>query len=459
MPKAFEHEGFVEMGKELKSDIISLSFFGTTIIVLNSTQATTDLLDKRSNIYSDRNPFAAFRDPRLLNWSTFIPASRYDNLHKKHRRMMHTWLNKQAIPAFHPAHQRQARDFLQRMLQTKGEVITSEYLGKEFLRTFSGTLLQSIYGYNLQSLDDPFMTKPQEAIDRLVQTVTPSAFMVNTFPALVNLPDWFPGTQWKRTLRQWGKEKDVTKKTMVDWTKDQIAAGVSEPSIVGSFLAEMDKWGQTQDEANASIQEVAIGLLAGGTDTVGILFIGGEWKINKLPDRELSKAQEEIDSVVGTDRLPTVEDQPNLPYIRRIMLECARWQPVIPLAVPRRCSEDNEYHGYLIPQGAIIFGNVWAISRNEDVYPDPETFNPDRFLDSSLPPAPVFGWGRRDSSLFLMIVSMLATYNIVPPKDDAGNFVYPTIRSQKFAVFRPTPFECTFVPRSDLHKELIRNGT
>ncbi|QRW13590.1 cytochrome P450 family protein [Ceratobasidium sp. AG-Ba] len=222
-----------------------------------------------------------------------------------------------------------------------------------------------------------------------------------------------------------GKEKDVTLKTMVDWTKDQI-------------------WGQTQDEANLSIREVAIGLLAGGTDTgVGSLIV---FVIAMLLFPEVqSKAQKEIDSVVGIGRLPTVEDQPNLQYIRRIMLECARWQPVVPLAVPRRCSEDNEYHGYLIPEGAIIFGNVWAISRNEDVYPDPETFNPDRFLDPNLPPAPVFGWGRRvcpgmyysDSSLFLVIVSMLAAYNIVPPKDEAGNFVYPTIRSQKFAVFAP----------------------
>lgn len=44
------------------------------------------------------------------------------------------------------------------------------------------------------------------------------------------------------------------------------------------------------------------------------------------------KAREEIDRVVGTDRLPAMSDRPNLPYLECILLETFRWYPVAPLS-------------------------------------------------------------------------------------------------------------------------------
>lgn len=43
------------------------------------------------------------------------------------------------------------------------------------------------------------------------------------------------------------------------------------------------------------------------------------------------KAQDEIDRVVGTDRLPTIEDRANLPYVRSVITEVLRWAPPLPL--------------------------------------------------------------------------------------------------------------------------------
>ncbi|KAF8607124.1 cytochrome P450, partial [Ceratobasidium sp. AG-I] len=67
-----------------------------------------------------------------------------------------------------------------------------------------------------------------------------------------------------------------------------------------------------------------------------------------------AKAQQEIDAVVGLDRLPTVEDRPNLPYIENLVSETLRWQPAAPLGVPHMCTKDDECHGYRIPKGAIV---------------------------------------------------------------------------------------------------------
>ena len=69
-----------------------------------------------------------------------------------------------------------------------------------------------------------------------------------------------------------------------------------------------------------------------------------------------SKAQEQLDLVVGADRLPTPEDLDSLPYIRAIYMETLRWVPVLPLAVPHRAISGDEYEGYYIPAGTIVIG-------------------------------------------------------------------------------------------------------
>jgi cytochrome P450 len=44
-----------------------------------------------------------------------------------------------------------------------------------------------------------------------------------------------------------------------------------------------------------------------------------------------AKAQAEIDTVIGEDRLPEMEDRSSLPYIECVIKEVLRWQSVIPL--------------------------------------------------------------------------------------------------------------------------------
>ena len=74
------------------------------------------------------------------------------------------------------------------------------------------------------------------------------------------------------------------------------------------------------------------------------------------------KAQEEIDRVIGTDRLPTFEDREDLPYVDAVVKEVLRWHPVAPMGVPHVSTEDDIYEGHFIPAGAIIMPNIWFVS-------------------------------------------------------------------------------------------------
>jgi cytochrome P450 len=71
------------------------------------------------------------------------------------------------------------------------------------------------------------------------------------------------------------------------------------------------------------------------------------------------KAQEEIDRVVGTHRLPSFGDRENLPYLDAIVQEVLRWHPVAPMGIPHMTTEDDIYEGYLIPKGALLLPNIW----------------------------------------------------------------------------------------------------
>lgn len=73
----------------------------------------------------------------------------------------------------------------------------------------------------------------------------------------------------------------------------------------------------------------------------------------------LKKAQEEIDRVVGSERLPDFTDEHKLPYISAIVKEILRWGAFVPTGIPHTNAADDVYKGYFIPKGSFIVPNAW----------------------------------------------------------------------------------------------------
>ena len=63
------------------------------------------------------------------------------------------------------------------------------------------------------------------------------------------------------------------------------------------------------------------------------------------------KAQREIDSVIGRDRLPDFSDRPNLPYVEAIYREVLRSSLPVAAIFPHWLMEDDHYKDYFIPKG------------------------------------------------------------------------------------------------------------
>lgn len=73
------------------------------------------------------------------------------------------------------------------------------------------------------------------------------------------------------------------------------------------------------------------------------------------------KAHQELDTVIGRERLPDIEDKDSLPYINAICKEVMRWRPVLPLGFPHRLIKEDEYKGMRIPKNSVLFPNAWYL--------------------------------------------------------------------------------------------------
>nr|QDF44411.1 caffeoyl-3-(4-hydroxyphenyl)lactate 3-hydroxylase [Phacelia campanularia] len=134
-------------------------------------------------------------------------------------------------------------------------------------------------------------------------------------------------------------------------------------------------------------EDTVVGLLwdmvAAGMDTTAVV---AEWAMAELlrHPRVLQKAQEEIDRVVGTDRVMTEVDFSNLPYLQCVTKEVLRLHPSTPNMLPHRASTNVKVGGYDIPKDTIVHVNVWAIGRDPAIWKDPLEFRPERFMEEDI---------------------------------------------------------------------------
>ncbi|RDX61067.1 3,9-dihydroxypterocarpan 6A-monooxygenase, partial [Mucuna pruriens] len=128
-----------------------------------------------------------------------------------------------------------------------------------------------------------------------------------------------------------------------------------------------------------NIKAFIMNMFGAGTETSATTI---EWALAELINHSdiMVKARQEIDSVVGNNRLVEESDIPNLPYVQSIVKETMRLHPTGPLIV-RQSTEDCNVDGYDIPARATMFVNVWAIGRDPNYWESPLEFKPDRFLN------------------------------------------------------------------------------
>ena len=298
----------------------------------------------------------------------------------------------------------------------------------------------------------------------------PGAWPVDFIPFLKYLPEGLPCMSFKKVARKWSKINRMVIEAPYAFVRQQMAKGIQRPSYVASLVEQhLNKTenGTLDEDLETAIKRTAAVMYAGAADTTVSSIHSFILAMVLFPEVQ-RKAQEEIDTVVGTGRLPEFEDRGKLSYVDALVKETLRWLPVAPTGIPHMADDEINYRGFCIPKGAYLVPGTWWFLHDPQTYSNPSCFDPDRYLEPRHEPDPAehaFGYGRRicpgkylaDETLFLTIARILAVFDITKAIDKQGKEITPKVQTVPGVNSRPVEFPYNIKPRSAIHTDLIQS--
>ncbi|KAF9225799.1 cytochrome P450 [Gyrodon lividus] len=336
------------------SDIISIRVLGRRIVVLNSSKHAIELLEKRSVKSSNRPNFVLAGE--MIGWKNTLVISQYGDRFKEFRKRVHRVIGTRSILETYYHHvERQGYRILKRLRWMAGAII-----------------LVISHGYEVQDEDDPYLATAEDALSYFSRTTSAEPFLVDILPFLRYLPSWFPGASFHKI-----KEGRRALKEMTDKPYETVKAQVAEGTALPSFTAEL-MGTKTPSPEEEHVIKWAGHTIFGDTSLSTVSARKVLFLLMTLYPEVQSKAQAEIDAVVGLDRLPTIQDREQLPYVNalRHVTEIHFCQ----LGITHVTTEDDVYEDYFIPKGTYIFPSMWSMMHDPEVYPEPFLFKPERFI-------------------------------------------------------------------------------
>ncbi|EKM55820.1 uncharacterized protein PHACADRAFT_209340 [Phanerochaete carnosa HHB-10118-sp] len=459
-----EWVAYQRWGKQYDSDVIFLRFFGAPVVVLNSAKAALDLFEKRSTIYSDRQHQVMLHD--IVGWGKNFAFLHYGDEWRTHRKLFHQHFNQNMVHKYQEQMTHESKKLLQHLLACQGDFMPC-------IRTMAAAVILGItFGMEVQPENDPYVNTAEKAMHAMAMVTNPGSYMVDYVPSLRYLPRWAPGAQFKRDGAEWAAAVTTAYEMPYQFVKRSMANGTALPSITSSLLSKLDEGKDNSREEYLIRHVTGTAYVAGADTTVSALEF---FVLAMVLYPEVQKtAQEHIDRVVGKERLPTFEDRKSLPYISALMHEVLRWRPVTPLVASHRSMVDDEYEGYHIPAGSMVVGNAWAMLHNEERFPNPENFDPMRFItpdgqlsEGAADAMACFGFGRRIcpgrhfalESTWVTIAQVLAALNIGKGVDEHGKLIEPKRDCTPGFLIHPQPFKAIFKPRSAAASAILQSPT
>ncbi|KAG9287572.1 hypothetical protein G9A89_019633 [Geosiphon pyriformis] len=358
---------FAEWGKEF-SGIYMIWLGQQPWIILTSDTTIHDLLHIRGVKYSSRS--YAYFTWELVGRKRSYLTSPYNDWYKKAMGPAHSILGQRQIASYVSLVDECTTQLL-KLLKKDGNLSEGIFPRKYFHHTFLNVILNINFAFHTEGLHDPLY----QTLFRLTEEWFKMAGATKIY-------DFLP------ILRYFSNRRNTKKKALLlrdEW--ETTVRGLynrvkNDPNKTPCFARDFIKQTEEGTLDEFDIIHLAHDMLMAGTDTLASAMTWLAAILATHPEIQ-AKAHEELDRVVGKSRLPDLNDEPSLPYIRALIKENLRWAPPAPLGAPHFIEEEDQYMKYHIPKNSVVVMNIYSVHSDDKRYKHPHKFDPTRFLGNN----------------------------------------------------------------------------
>ncbi|KAG5640609.1 hypothetical protein DXG03_007942 [Asterophora parasitica] len=425
-------------------------------VVVSDPQIVKDLMVTNGAVFSSRKEM--FLKSQTIFAGRGITATPYNDRWRKHRRIAFGSLNPRAVDEYTHVLDMEAT-VLVRELYNYGKagavpINPQPHAGRASLNN----MLTIVFGMRTDTIEHPLVARALKLSREFMNCTGPVSNIIDFVPILQGLPNYM--TTRSKKLHTGLLE---TYGGFLNDIEAKINRGEEVPGCLAKTMI------QTKEEEQLDHVDMAIlasAFMIGGVETTASIMQWFSALIPAYPDIQ-AKAHAELDRVVGRDRLPTVEDEKNLPYVHAIIkatFSFERCHNPFWLGTPHVNTEDFTYRGQFIPKDTVVVLNTYTMHHEPRRYPDPHTFNPERYINDSTTTAEsanlsdpyqrdhwMFGVGRRicpgilvaDREVWLAISRMLWAFKMEEiPGEPIDLKEYDGLSGRS-----PVPFRIKMIPR------------
>lgn len=240
-------------------------------------------------------------------------------------------------------------------------------------------IFEAVYG--LQDNERSLELKHRIAkLANIFESPLTSAFLF--FPWLQqDLGGWSP---WGNFLRQ---RQAIDEAIYQELATRRTQDNSDRQDILSLLISARDEQGEALKDIE--LRDELMTLMLAGHETTATAIAWGLYWIHRDPKIK-AKVETEIASL-GKDPDPMAVAK--LPYLDAVCKETLRIYPVAMLTFPRVVQEPSELLGYKLETGQVLMGCIYLLHQREDLYPEPQKFQPERFLERELSAHEFFPFG------------------------------------------------------------------